>query len=96
MLTAVTNIVQDEDFHNQAGKLSDYDQIEVTYSRTIDYSVVMVHVPCIKTSGLLKIYRYLPFPIPIPFESQAHDLTITLSFNFQDYGISKSTYGGHV
>jgi hypothetical protein len=29
---AVTKIAQDEDFHNQAEKLPDFYQIEVTYS----------------------------------------------------------------
>jgi hypothetical protein len=34
MHNAVTKIAHDEDFHNQAEKLSDYYQIEVNYSRT--------------------------------------------------------------
>jgi hypothetical protein len=36
MHTAVSNIAESENFHNQAEKLSDYYQIEVTYSRTMD------------------------------------------------------------
>jgi hypothetical protein len=67
-------------------------QIEVTYYRTVDDIVLMVHVPCIKTLGLLKIYRYLPFRIPIPFKTQAHDITIKQSLHFEDFQISKSAY----
>ncbi len=52
----------------------------------------MVHLPCIKTKSLLKIYRYLPFPTPTPFKSRAHDFTIKKSLNFQDYLITKSNY----
>lgn len=54
---AVTKIAQNEDFQNQAEKLSDYYRFEVTYSWTVDDIVLIVHVPCIKTSGLLKIYN---------------------------------------
>jgi hypothetical protein len=90
--TAATNIFKNEDFHNQAEKLSNYYQIEVTYSRTVDDIVLMVHVPCIKTLVLLKIYRYLPFPISIPFKTRAHDMTIKQSLNFQYFQISKCTY----
>ena len=49
MHDAVNKIAHDEGFHNQAEKVSDYYQIEVTYSRTNDDIVLMVHVPCIKT-----------------------------------------------
>jgi hypothetical protein len=76
MHTAGSSIAKSEDFHNQAKKLSNYYQIEVTYSRTMDDIVLMVHVPCIKNSGLLKIFRYLPFPLPIPFKTHAHGMTI--------------------
>jgi hypothetical protein len=58
MHQAVTNIAVSEGFHNKAEKLSDYYQIEVTYSRNEDDIVLMIHVPCIKNSRLLKIYRY--------------------------------------
>jgi hypothetical protein len=58
----------------------------------MDDIVLMVHVPCIKNSGLLKIYRYLPFPIPIPFKTHAHDMTIKQSLNFQKSMISKTAY----
>lgn len=92
MHSAVQNIAQEEKFHNQAEKLSDYYQIEVSYSRTIDDIELMVHVPCIKNSRLLKIYRYLPFPIPIPFKTYAHDLQIKHSLNFQDQHLSRSTF----
>jgi hypothetical protein len=90
MPTAVSNIAKSEDFHNQAEKLSDYYQIEVTYSKTMDDIVLMVHVPCIKNSGLLKIYRYLPFPILVPFKPYAHDMTIKQSLNSQQSMISKN------
>jgi hypothetical protein len=52
----------------------------------------MVHVPCIKTSGLLKIYRYFPSLIPILCKTRVHDLTIKQFLNFQDSQILKSTY----
>jgi hypothetical protein len=39
-----SNFAKSEDFHNQAEKLLDYYQIEVTYSRTMDDIVLMVHV----------------------------------------------------
>jgi predicted enzyme involved in methoxymalonyl-ACP biosynthesis len=68
MHNAATKIAHDEDSHNQAEKLSDFYQIEVTYSRTENDIVLMVHVPCIKMTSLVKIYRYLPSPIPIPFK----------------------------
>ena len=92
MHEAVNKIAADEHFHNQAEKLSDYYQIEVTYSRTDDDIVVMVHVPCIKTRKLLTIYRYLPFPIPIPFTPKSHDLTISQSLKFQELQLSKANY----
>ena len=88
----MNKIAADERFHNQAEKLSDYYQIEVTYSRTDDDIVVMVHVPCIKTRKLLTIYRYLPFPIPIPFTPKSHDLTISQSLKFQELHLSKTNY----
>jgi hypothetical protein len=92
MHNPVTNIAHDENFQNQAEKLSKYYQTEVTYSRTEDVIVFMVQVPCIKTTSLLKIYRYFPFPIPIPFKTKAYDFTIKQSLNFQASRLSKSTY----
>ena len=88
MHDAVNKIAHAEGFHNQAEKLSDYYQIEVTYTRKQDDIVLMVHVPCIKTRSLFKIYRYLPFPIPIPFTTNAHDLTIKQSLSFQNSKIN--------
>jgi hypothetical protein len=55
MHQAVSNIAKSENFYNKAEELSDYYQIEFTYSRTMDDIVLMVHVPCIKNSRLLKI-----------------------------------------
>jgi hypothetical protein len=40
---------------HQAEKVSNYYQIEETYSTTEDDIVLMVHVPSIKTTSLLKI-----------------------------------------
>jgi hypothetical protein len=55
---AVTKIAYDEDFQNQTTKLSDYYQIELSCSRTEDDIILTVHVPCIKMTSILKIYRY--------------------------------------
>jgi hypothetical protein len=85
MHNAVTKIANDENFHNQAEKLSDYFQIEVTYSRTEDDIVIMVHVLCIKTKSLLRIYKYLPFPISIPFKTRAHNLRIKKITQFSGF-----------
>ncbi len=90
MQNAVTKIALNNYFHNQTVRLSDYYQIEVTYSRTEDDIVLMVYVPCIKTISLLKIYRYLNFPILIPFKTKDHDFTIKQSLNFQDHRRLKS------
>ncbi len=68
--------------------MSDYFQIEGTWSSTEDDIVLIINVPCLKTTSLLTIYKYLPFPIP--FKTKAHDLTIKQSLNFQDSYLSKS------
>jgi hypothetical protein len=52
----------------------------------------MVHVPCIKTTSPLKIYRHLPFPITIPFITKAPNFTILQFLYFQDFCLLKSTY----
>jgi hypothetical protein len=64
---AVTKIAQDEGFHHQAERLSDFYRIELAYSCSEDDIVLMVHVSCIKTKNLLKMYIYLLFNISIPF-----------------------------
>jgi hypothetical protein len=45
MHKAVTKMAQDEDFHNQAERVSSYHQIEVTYSCTEVDVDLMVYVP---------------------------------------------------
>ena len=92
MHQAVTNIATSEGFHNKAEKLSDYYQIEVTYSRTMDDIVLMINVPFIKHSRLLKIFGYLPFPIPIPFKTNAHNMTIKQPLFFQEPMMSRANY----
>jgi hypothetical protein len=79
MHKAVKKLAMEEKFNSQTKKITDYCQIEVCSTRTLDHIVIMVHVPCIKTRSLLTIYRYLPFPIPIPFKPKAHDFTINHS-----------------
>ena len=80
---SVETVALQEGFHNQAEQISDYFQVEATYLRTGEDLVIIVHVPCIKSKSLLKIYKYLPFPIPLPFTPRAHDLTIRQSFDLQ-------------
>jgi hypothetical protein len=77
MHSADTKISQAKDFHNQAERLSDYYQIEVTYSCTEDFIVLMAHVPCIKDKSLLTIYRYSLFPIRIPYKLTISPITIS-------------------
>ena len=43
----------------------------------------MLHVPCVKSKALFKIYNYLPFPITLPFTPKAHDMTIRQSLDRQ-------------
>ena len=92
MHKAVQEVALKEKFNSQAKKITDYYQIEVSYTRTLDDIVILVHVPCIKTKSLLTIYRYLPFPIPLPFQTKAHDLTINHSLQFQETLLSKANY----
>ena len=79
----VNAVALEEGFHNQAERASDYFQMEVTYLRTGKDIVIMLHVPCIKSKQLLKIYKYLPFPIPLPFMPRSHDITIRQSLDLQ-------------
>ena len=81
--SSVEAVAQEAGFHNQAKYISDYFQIEATYLRTGDDIVIMLHVPCIKSKALLKIYKYLPFPITLPFTPKAHDMTIRQSLDRQ-------------
>jgi hypothetical protein len=90
---AVQKVAMEEKYNSQAKKITDYYQIEVSYTPTLDDIIILVHVPCIKTRSLLTIYRYLPFPIPIPFQSKSHDFTINHSQNFQESSLSKANYG---
>jgi hypothetical protein len=93
MHKAVQKVAMEEKFNSQAKKITDYYQIEVSYSHTLDNIIILVHVPCIKTRSLLTIYRYLPFPIPIPFQPKSHDFTINHSLKFHDASLSKANYG---
>ena len=79
-----------EGLNNLAAKTSDYFQVEVTYVRSEDDIVIIVHVPCIKVKGLLKIFRYLSFPIPLPFSPPANDLTIGQAMTMQNQTFSES------
>ena len=45
----------------QLEQISDYYQIEVSYTRSDIDIIILVHVPCTKLTSLLTIYRYLPF-----------------------------------
>ena len=92
MHKAVQKVAMEEKFNSQAKKITDYYQIEVSYTRTLDDIIILVHVPCIKTRSLLTIYRYLPFPIPIPYTPKAHDFTINHSLKFQESSLSKTNY----
>ena len=92
MHKAVQNIATEEKYNSQAKLITDYYQIEVSYTRTLDDIIVMVHVPCIKSRSLLTIYRYLPFPIPLPIQPKGHDFTIKHSLQFQESSLTKAKY----
>ena len=81
----VEKVAEYEELNNLAQKTSDYYQIEVTYTRTEDDIVIIVHVPCIKIKQLFTSYRHLSFPIPIPVAPLANDLTIGQVFNIQNF-----------
>lgn len=49
-------------------KTSDYFQIPVSYIRKSSNLLILMHVPCISTDGILTIYRYIPYPFPLPFQ----------------------------
>jgi hypothetical protein len=77
-VTIITDAIQQLHHHRLAVDISSPDQMEimhneVTYPGTEDDIVLMIHVPCIKATRLLKIYRYLPFPIHIPLKTKADD-----------------------
>jgi hypothetical protein len=90
MHKAVQKVALEEKFNSQAKKITDYYQIEVSCTRTLDDIIILVHVPCIKTRSLLTIYKYLPFPIP--FQPKSHDFTINHTLKFQDASLSKANY----
>ena len=46
-------------------KLSDYFQIDVSYFRNGKDIMMILHVPCLESTNLLNLYRYLPFPLPL-------------------------------
>ena len=91
MHNSVETIALQEGFHNQVEHISDYFQIEVTYLRTGEDIVIIVHVPCIKSKALLKIYRYLPFPITLPFTPRSHDMTIRQSLDIQSFNLPQQS-----
>jgi hypothetical protein len=55
MHKAVQKVAMEEKFNSQAKKITDYYQIEVSYTRTLDDIIILVYVPCIKTKNLLTI-----------------------------------------
>ena len=57
-------------------KISDYFQLETTFTREGDNLLVLVHVPCVPHEHVLRIFRYVPFPIPLPFPTIQHPHTI--------------------
>ena len=57
-------------------KITDYFQLETTYVREGDNLLLLVHVPCVPDSHVLKIFRYIPFPIPLPKPSFIHPHSI--------------------
>jgi hypothetical protein len=92
MHKAVQKVAMEEKFNSQAKKITDCYQIEVSYTRTLDDIMILVHVQCIKTKSLLTIYRYLPFPIPLTFQPKAPDFTINHSLKFQEASLSKANH----
>lgn len=57
-------------------KISDYFQLDTTYTREGDNLLLLVHVPCVPDAHILKIFRYIPFPIPLPEPSLIHPHSI--------------------
>ena len=88
MHDAVTSAALEDGFTPLTVLNSDYYQIEVSYTRSDTDIIIIVHVPCTKTSELLSIYRYLPTPFPIPILPHAHDLTIAQSLALPELSIS--------
>ena len=76
MHKSVMDAAQQDGFHPLTTQISDYFQIEVSYTRSDDDNIILVHVPCTKLTSLLTIFRYPPFPFPIPILPKAHDFTI--------------------
>ena len=76
MHESVMEAAHEDGYHPLTTQISDYYQIEVSYTRSDIDIIILVHVPCTKLTSLLTIYRYLPFPIPIPILPKSHDFTI--------------------
>ena len=89
MHDSVTTAALEDGFTPLTVQNSDYYQIEVSYTRSDKDIIIIVQVPCTKTSELLSIYRYLPTPFPIPILPHSRDLTIARSLALPQ--LSRST-----
>ncbi len=69
---------------------SDYLQLEVSYARSGQEVLLIVHIPCVAANNLLSVYKFVPFPFPLPksaFQTQLslrHSLFPTSSDTNED------------
>ena len=67
--SAVANTAQSRNLQVLATKPQDYFQLDVSYVRSGNDVLMLLHVPCITTNHMLTLYKYIPFPFPVSHES---------------------------
>lgn len=55
---------------------TDFFQLDTSYLRVGNEILILLHVPCLTTTHMLTLYRYVPFPYPVsifkPYSSNPH------------------------
>lgn len=70
---------------------SDYFQLELSYFRTFDGVVALLHIPCTFASSLLTIYKYISFPIPLPHSTNHSTISVAELINPESNQKTKSS-----
>lgn len=79
-------LIPDDPFH--------FFQLETTFVYTNDTIQLIVHVPMVRTKGLLTLYKFVPFPVPFAEDPETGEARLTVEVNPVETYIAVDLRGG--